>query len=267
MASALASALLAIAVADAYEVVPAGGPNEYLKWGASKVAGTPGGVVTWGFLDAGTPGSLYCGIFCEDKSLSTLPNFYPDPRNSNTTTPLTLLSLRAVIQSAFDTWSSVANIQFQYVGVDHSWKPINDPTATSPMIRIGAYPFGGLLAFFCAGTAFGPPPNEGTGAGDVFFNTNVGYQMATDPEGSRLQDFPFSGGLYMTDVYGLALHEIGHAIGLGHSTHSGSVMCDSPNSAALTPAYKRRGLSRDDIAGAQFLYGIAPSSHDPNPTR
>lgn len=235
--------------------------------GASKVAGTPGGVVTWGFLDAGSPGSAYCGIFCEGKSLSALPNFYADPRNNSTTTPLALVSLQAVIQSAFDAWSSVANIQFQYVGVDHSLKAINDPMATSPMIRIGAYPFGGLVAYFCAATAFGPPPNGGTGSGDVFFNTNVGYQMATDPEGSRLQDFPVGGGLYMIDVFGVALHEIGHAIGLGGSKHSEAVMCDGPSSAALTPAYKRRGLSPDDIAGAQFLYGVPPSSRGPNSTR
>ena len=161
----------------------------------------------------------------------------------------------------------MANIQFQYVGVDRSSKPINDTAAISPMIRIGAYPFGGLAAFFCAGTTFGPPPNGGTGAGDVFFNTNVGYQMARGAEGSRLQDFPVGGGLYMTDVYGLALHEIGHAIGLGGSTHSDAVMCDGPGSTVLAPAYKRGGLSPDDIAGAQFLYGVAPSSRDSEPTR
>lgn len=96
--SAFTSSLFALATVSvhAYEVVPAGGPNEYLKWGASKIAGTPGGVVTWGFLEPGTPGSVYCGIYCEGKSQSTLPNFYADPRNSNATTALALVSLRAV---------------------------------------------------------------------------------------------------------------------------------------------------------------------------
>jgi hypothetical protein len=266
---AVASSLLVLAItrASAYEVVPRGGPNEYLKWGASKAAGTPGGVVTWGFLEAGTPGSAYCSIYCEGLSSSVLPNFYADPRNSNTTSPLALVSLRDVIQSAFDTWSSVADVQFQYVGVDGSLKPINDPTATSPMIRIGAYAFGGFVAYFSAGAAFAPPPNGGSGAGDIFFNTNVGYQIATGPENGLLQDFPVGGGLYMTDVYDLSVHEIGHALGLGSSTDPSAVMWSGLTSPTLTLTYKRHGLSADDIAGARFLYGVAPGSPSSTATR
>jgi hypothetical protein len=46
----------------------------------------------------------------------------------------------------------------------------------------------------------------------------------------------------------VALHEIGHLIGLDHSTVSGSVMF---------PTYggQRRTLTADDLAGAQTLYG------------
>jgi hypothetical protein len=262
---AVASSLLVLAItrASAYEVVPRGGLNEHLKWGASNAAGTPGGVVTWGFLDAGTPGSAYCGIYCEGLSSSVLPNFYADPRKSNTTSPLALVSLQDVIQSAFATWSSVADVQFQYVGVDGSRKPINDPTATSPMIRIGAYAFGGFVAYFSAGAAFAPPPNGGSGAGDIFFNTNVGYQLATVPENSLLQDFPVGGGLYMSDVYDLSVHEIGHALGLGNSADPSAVMWSGLTSPTLTLAYKRQGLSADDIAGAQFLYGVAARSPTP----
>ena len=265
VAFAFAASLLVLATtrASAYEVVPKGGPNEYLKWGASKAAGTPGGAVTWSFLDAGTPGSSYCDVYCEGKSLSALPNFYPDPRNSNTTTPLMLVSVKDVIQSAFDTWSSVADVQFQYVGVDSSLRAINDPTATSPMMRIGAYAFGGFVAYFSAGAAFAPPPNGGSGAGDIFFNTNVGYQLATDAENSLLQDFPVGGGLYMSDVYDLSVHEIGHALGLGNSADPSAVMWSGLTSPTLTLAYKRQGLSADDIAGAQFLYGVAARSPTP----
>ncbi len=52
-------ALFALAWAPAtfaYEVFPSV-PGQYSKWGASNAAGTAGGVVTWGFMAAGTSGS------------------------------------------------------------------------------------------------------------------------------------------------------------------------------------------------------------------
>jgi hypothetical protein len=231
-------------------------PNEYLKWGASHVAGTPGGVVTWGFLAAGTPGSRACGNYCVGNSVDTLPNFYATPERDNRTTPTTLLSLRAAIQAAFDAWSSVADVQFRYVGVDHSMKPINDPTATSPDIRIGVYSFGGLWSYCLAGAAFAAPPNVGTVAGDIFLNANVGFQLSSAPDDSELSPFPAGNGLHMTDVYLLALHEIGHAIGLGDSSDADSVLCGGdPTSASLRREHLWRKPRADDIAGAQFLYG------------
>jgi len=261
LALAIASSILVWAGGSAaYEVVRKGGPNEYSKWGTSKQAGTSGGVVTWGFVAEGTPGSSYCGIYCQGGSSSSLPNFYPNPSSSNATTPLALASLKDVFQAAFDSWSAIADVQFEYVGIDSSHKPINDPTVTSPMIRIGAYSFGGLVAYFVAGETFAPPPNGGTGAGSIFLNTNVGYQLSIDgADTGRLLDFPAGGGLHMTDLYDFAVHEIGHALGLGHSADPDAVMWSGPQpeSATLIPAYGCRSLSPDDIAGARFLYGPA----------
>lgn len=246
----------ASAPTPAFVVVPTDEPNEYLKWGPSHIAGTTGGVITWGFLAAGTPGSSTCGSYCIGNSVDMLPNFYATPERDNRTTPTTLLSLQAAFQAAFDAWSSVADVQFQYVGVDHSMKPINDPTTRSPQIRIGVYSFGGLWAYCLAGTAFAAPPNVGTVAGDIFLNANVGFQLSSSPEDSELQPFPVGNGLHMTDVYMLALHEIGHAIGLGDSAVADSVRCSpDPSSASLRREYLWRKPRADDIAGAQFLYG------------
>ena len=200
------------------------------------------------------------------KSVDSVPNFYATPERDNRTTPTTLLSLRAAIQAAFDTWSSVADVQFQYVGVDHSMKPINDPTATSPQIRIGVYSFGGLWSHCLAGAAFAAPPNVGTVAGDIFLNANVGFQLSNAPEGSELLSFPLGDGLHMMDVYLLALHEIGHAIGLGDSGDADSVMCNAdPSSASLRRQYLWHKLGADDIAGAQFLYGPAKAPTNSRP--
>jgi hypothetical protein len=59
------------------------------------------------------------------------------------------------------------------------------------------------------------------------------------------------------DLYSVALHEAGHALGLGHSDVPGAVMY---------PYYRlATTLASDDIAGIQALYG-APQSSTPTPT-
>jgi hypothetical protein len=258
---ALALALWA-GTASAYVVNPIGG-GDYLKWGPSNTAGTPGGVVTWGFMAAGTPGSSYCGDACTGVSTLTLPNFYATPGSNNTVSSVSLLSLQSVFQTALDKWSAVANVQFQYVGVDNSLKAINDPTATTPMIRIGAFAFTGSAAF-SGGVGFSPPPNGGTGAGDLLLNTGVGYQLATGAEGSALQQFPVGGGFYMNDLNGLILHELGHTLGLGHSTDISTVMCGSPTASCANLNTITQQLKADDIAGARFLYGAAAPVPEPS---
>jgi hypothetical protein len=160
----------------------------------------------------------------------------------------------------------VANVQFEYVGIDRSMKPVNDPTATSPQIRIGIYSFGGLWSHCLSGAAFAPPPNEGSIAGDIFFNANVGFQLSNAPEDSELSPFPEGYGLHMTDVYLIALHEIGHAIGLGDSSDTDSVLCGGdPSSASLRREYLWRTPRADDVAGAQFLYGPPSGSSRAGP--
>ena len=239
--------------AQAYTVIPEGGDN-YNKWGASLAAGTPGGVVTWGFMAAGTPGSTYCGDTCPGVSTLTLPNFYADPANSNDTSSISLLSLQSTLQAAFDKWSAVANVSFQFVGTDSSGLPINDPAATSPMIRVGAFSFSNS---FSAAVGYSPPPNGGTGSGELLFNTEVGFQLASGPEGSELQLYPAGGGYYMNDINGLALHEIGHTLGLLHTSDASAVMCGYPTENCSNLDHITQQLREDDIAGAQFLYGTA----------
>lgn len=52
-----------------------------------------------------------------------------------------------------------------------------------------------------------------------------------------------------TDLFQIAAHEIGHALGLNHTKVRGAVM---------EPYYKYKAdfkLMKDDIEGIQFLYG------------
>jgi len=241
--------------ASAYEVVPAQRRGEYLKWGASRQAGTAGGEVTWGFVAAGTPGSEYCGDLCPGPSLGELPNFYPEPERSNLARSLGLEQLQPVFQAAFDAWSAVADIRFRYVGVDTSMRAIGDPDSKSPMIRIGIWRHAGLAANFCAAAAFPPGLHGGSDLGHVFLNANVGFQRSDAPEAGRVPDFPLGGGLHMSDLHLLALRETGHTIGLADSRHPDSMMCRGDASATLRPTLMWRAPRADDVAGARFLYG------------
>ena len=54
------------------------------------------------------------------------------------------------------------------------------------------------------------------------------------------------------DLQGVATHEIGHSLGLGHTGVSGSTMLPSISGTGSG----QRSIESDDIAGVQFLYGV-----------
>ena len=58
------------------------------------------------------------------------------------------------------------------------------------------------------------------------------------------------------DLQGIATHEIGHSLGLGHSNVGGATMQPAISGTGTSG----RSLSADDIAGIQAIYGVASPS-------
>lgn len=159
------------------------------------------------------------------------------------TTKVPASEVQTEILRAMHSWTAIANVQFtagvnsaasSTVAIEFGTSVNDDPTPFDPA--------GNILAH----TYYPDPPNPEPIAGDMHFNPAVNWNVGAD-----------------TDIYTVALHELGHSLGLGHTDNPADVMYP----------YYRFGaqLSANDIAGVQSLYGApgaavpAPIGGNPNP--
>ena len=163
-----------------------------LKWGEPTL-GTPSGTITW---SADYISNLnYSGAF-------------------------TPADFDAALMAAFDTWESVASVDFQMVA-----------SASDSDVDILSGSIGGA-AGLAEYTYTGNPGLSSILEGSVTFSSNLTWS----PYGG-------SGGV---DFHAVALHEIGHILGLGHVNDPTEIM---------NPVITTDVLGTGDIAGAQYLYG------------
>ncbi len=145
------------------------------------------------------------------------------------------------VREAMAAWESVASIELVEV-----------PAAGDINIKWAAgengfpYPFdgpGGRLAH-------GILPVEGIGewAGDIHFDDDENWV-------TTLPTLPYPQQIYLPSV---ALHEIGHALGLQHSLDPGSIMW-----AYYVPG---RGIGAADVFAIQALYGPPPAAPSAAPS-
>jgi hypothetical protein len=149
--------------------------------------------------------------------------------------PLAESDVRAALQSVLAEWSAYAAISFTPTSV------ANASTSVDISFPSGDHgdgfpftPFGAVLAH-----TFYPPPNPEPIAGDM----HVNYDETWSVDGSL-------------QLYVVMLHEMGHALGLGHSDNPADVMY---------PYYQgTRHLASGDIAALRTLYA-APAASQPAP--
>lgn len=135
------------------------------------------------------------------------------------------------ILRAMEEWSSAVRVGFQESSTRGQRRQIEIFAASGD--HGDGYPFdgkGGILAH-----TFYPPPNAETLAGDLHLDLDEPWRIGAD-----------------IDLYSVALHELGHALGLGHNDNPASVMY---------PYYRRvNGLRDADITEIRKLYAAAGST-------
>ena len=145
---------------------------------------------------------------------------------SHLTAQLPVSATEGEIERAMAGWAAVIQL---------TWQPATDPLGNRTvniLFATGAhgddFPFdgpGGVIAH----TFYPAPPNPEPLAGDMHFDDAESWHVGT-----------------AVDVFSVALHELGHALGLGHS--------DNPNDV-MYPYFKIvTTLAPGDIAAIQTLY-------------
>lgn len=248
----LVGGCLVTGAAQAFNTI--GGPFGS-KW--DNAAHGTGAVVTWSFMTPGVALSSdpALGSWSGTNSLGTGNAFdirkkIDDAHGAG--------AFDAAVRRAFATWAAAANLQF--IEVADSGAPMAG--ATTPDIRIGAFHF--APNDFAGGVGFGPPGTDDLFpdalAGDLALNDLNRFVIAPGPEGTAL---PTDNGIYLNDVEGLLLHEIGHTLGLAHSDVNNGVMCgfvfpgDVFDGSTCDYTHINRQLEPDDLAGIHAIYGVA----------
>src|SRR5688500_18747810 len=159
------------------------------------------------------------------------------------------------IARSLETWSRAADIEFSQVSTDKlSASPSGIAGDGVSLITIAQTPENVLL--------FAKDPENAAATTRVFYNR--GIITEADIVLNPYQQFSTDGTLGTFDLESTITHEIGHLLGLAHSSVLGSTMHSNygKNGVFGLQNFSSRTLSADDLAAVRALYGVSDETVD-----